>query len=120
MPPRARSKACSISTMGIGLKAAPHLSKMPAELWRFSGGQNRTPFEAPQPKRERFWRQPEVWERRRRAAYAAAHCLPRAPNSRLRILIVTDAWAPQVNGVVRTLEMLGQELRALGHEVRYA
>jgi len=46
--------------------------------------------------------------------------LPRAPNARLRILIVTDAWAPQVNGVVRTLEMLGQDLRALGHEVRYA
>jgi glycosyltransferase involved in cell wall biosynthesis len=33
---------------------------------------------------------------------------------------VTDAWAPQVNGVVRTLEMLGRELRLLGHEVRYA
>ena len=39
---------------------------------------------------------------------------------RLKILIVTDAWAPQVNGVVRTLEMLGRDLRALGHEVRYA
>jgi glycosyltransferase involved in cell wall biosynthesis len=38
----------------------------------------------------------------------------------LKVLIVTDAWAPQVNGVVRTLEMLGQDLRALGHEVRYA
>ena len=38
----------------------------------------------------------------------------------LRVLIVTDAWAPQVNGVVRTLEMLGRELRALGHDVRYA
>lgn len=37
-----------------------------------------------------------------------------------RILIVTDAWAPQVNGVVRTLEILGRELRALGHDVRYA
>jgi glycosyltransferase involved in cell wall biosynthesis len=46
--------------------------------------------------------------------------LPRAPDARLRILIVTDAWAPQVNGVVRTLEMLGRELRALGHEVVYA
>jgi len=33
-------------------------------------------------------------------------------------LIVTDAWAPQVNGVVRTLEMLGRELRTLGHRVR--
>src|SRR6202035_3888257 len=39
---------------------------------------------------------------------------------RLKVFIVTDAWAPQVNGVVRTLEMLGRDLRALGHEVRYA
>ena len=31
-----------------------------------------------------------------------------------RILLVTDAWAPQVNGVVRTLERLVQELRAMG------
>jgi glycosyltransferase involved in cell wall biosynthesis len=38
----------------------------------------------------------------------------------LKILVVTDAWAPQVNGVVRTLEILGSDLRALGHEVRYA
>ena len=39
---------------------------------------------------------------------------------RIKVLIVTDAWAPQVNGVVRTLEMLGRDLRALGHDVRYA
>jgi glycosyltransferase involved in cell wall biosynthesis len=38
----------------------------------------------------------------------------------LRLLIVTDAWAPQVNGVVRTLEILGRDLAAMGHEVRYA
>ena len=37
-----------------------------------------------------------------------------------RVLIVTDAWAPQVNGVVRTLEITGRDLEALGHEVRYA
>jgi len=37
----------------------------------------------------------------------------------IRILIVTDAWRPQVNGVVRTLETLGQNLTAIGHEVRY-
>jgi glycosyltransferase involved in cell wall biosynthesis len=36
----------------------------------------------------------------------------------LKILIVTDAWSPQVNGVVRTLETLGQDLAALGHTVR--
>ena len=37
-----------------------------------------------------------------------------------RVMIVTDAWAPQVNGVVRTLQILGQDLSDLGHEVRYA
>jgi glycosyltransferase involved in cell wall biosynthesis len=31
-----------------------------------------------------------------------------------RILIVTDAWEPQVNGVVRTLQMVARELRSLG------
>jgi 1,2-diacylglycerol 3-alpha-glucosyltransferase/glucuronosyltransferase len=39
---------------------------------------------------------------------------------RLKILIVTDAWRPQVNGVVRTLEHLGHELTAMGYEVQYA
>ena len=34
-----------------------------------------------------------------------------------RILIVTDAWEPQVNGVVRTLNALAHELRAMGHLV---
>ena len=38
----------------------------------------------------------------------------------LKIMIVTDAWRPQVNGVVRTLEVLGEELCALGHQVRFA
>lgn len=36
----------------------------------------------------------------------------------MRILLVTDAWAPQVNGVVRTLERIKQECEALGHAVR--
>ncbi len=34
-----------------------------------------------------------------------------------RIMIVTDAWAPQVNGVVRTLSTVADELRAMGHVV---
>jgi glycosyltransferase involved in cell wall biosynthesis len=38
----------------------------------------------------------------------------------LKILIVSDAWRPQVNGVVRTLEILGRDLEALGHQVRFA
>ncbi len=40
--------------------------------------------------------------------------------AQLKILIVTDAWTPQVNGVVRTLEVLGDDLARLGHQVRYA
>jgi glycosyltransferase involved in cell wall biosynthesis len=35
----------------------------------------------------------------------------------MRILLVTDAWSPQVNGVVRTLQRVQQECQALGHEV---
>jgi len=35
----------------------------------------------------------------------------------MRIAIVTDAWAPQVNGVVRTLEATRAHLLALGHDV---
>lgn len=34
-----------------------------------------------------------------------------------RIVIVTDAWEPQVNGVVRTLSAVAGELRAMGHAV---
>ncbi len=35
----------------------------------------------------------------------------------MRVLIATDAWEPQVNGVVRTLNRTIAELRAMGHEV---
>ena len=35
----------------------------------------------------------------------------------MKILIVTDAWEPQVNGVVRTLKMTRRELERLGHHV---
>ena len=41
--------------------------------------------------------------------------LPPAPSH--RIMIVTDAWLPQVNGVVRTLTTVVDELRAMGHVV---
>jgi glycosyltransferase involved in cell wall biosynthesis len=39
------------------------------------------------------------------------------PATSHRIIIVTDAWAPQVNGVVRTLSTVADELRAMGHVV---
>lgn len=33
----------------------------------------------------------------------------------MKILVVSDAWRPQVNGVVRTYEHLREELEAMGH-----
>lgn len=36
-----------------------------------------------------------------------------------RILIVTDAWYPQTNGVVRCLDAVGKELKGRGHDVQY-
>jgi glycosyltransferase involved in cell wall biosynthesis len=39
------------------------------------------------------------------------------PGSARRILIVTDAWSPQVNGVVRTLQSVRAQLQQLGHVV---
>ena len=35
------------------------------------------------------------------------------------VLIVTDAWYPQINGVVRTLDKTAEELRKLGIEVHF-
>ena len=35
----------------------------------------------------------------------------------MRIALVTDAWAPQVNGVVRTLQSVRAELERMGHAV---
>lgn len=37
--------------------------------------------------------------------------------ARKRVLIATDAWYPQVNGVVRTLDNTCYNLRELGHEI---
>jgi glycosyltransferase involved in cell wall biosynthesis len=35
----------------------------------------------------------------------------------MKIALVSDAWSPQVNGVVRTLGMVTRELTAAGHDV---
>lgn len=35
----------------------------------------------------------------------------------MRILIATDAWTPQVNGVVRTLQAVRTELEQAGHQI---
>ena len=35
----------------------------------------------------------------------------------MKIVIVTDTWLPEVNGVVMTLRHTAAELMAMGHEV---
>lgn len=37
----------------------------------------------------------------------------------MRIVLVTDAWKPQLNGVVRTLGILKSQLEGLGHQPTY-
>ncbi len=37
----------------------------------------------------------------------------------MKIALVTDAWEPQVNGVVRTLKSTARELQAIGHTVKF-
>jgi glycosyltransferase involved in cell wall biosynthesis len=37
----------------------------------------------------------------------------------IRVLVATDAWHPQVNGVVRTLSSLSQSARRLGVEIEF-
>ena len=50
---------------------------------------------------------------------SVTHKMPPSTGLPRRILIVTDAWRPQVNGVVRTLEALARELTQMGHSVHF-
>src|SRR5262245_14956048 len=55
-----------------------------------------------------------LWRRRQRPAAQR-----RSQGPLMRILIATDAWHPQVNGVVRTLTSLAASARRLGVEVDF-
>ena len=52
------------------------------------------------------------------AAAPLTRAAPATDEGPMRICIVTDAWSPQVNGVVRTLTETRRELRRMGHRVR--
>src|ERR1700704_5967818 len=41
------------------------------------------------------------------------------PESAMRVLIGTDAWHPQVNGVVRTLTSLARSAESLGVSIEF-
>lgn len=36
----------------------------------------------------------------------------------MKLIIITDAWHPQINGVVRTYQHFSEEMRKAGHEVK--
>ena len=44
---------------------------------------------------------------------------PDTTKTPMKIVIVTDAWFPQVNGVVRTLKTVGEQVERLGHRVAF-
>lgn len=44
---------------------------------------------------------------------------PYRPDQVLRVLVTTDAWHPQVNGVVRSLEAVAREAPMLGAELQF-
>ncbi len=44
---------------------------------------------------------------------------PKSDVDKPRLLIVTDAWRPQINGVARTMEMLRRECHDLGVRTRF-
>ena len=96
-----------------GLKAAPPLSKMPAAIWRFCAGQRRH-RPAPQIPQSGL---PNLRLYPRRSEPLQPGPIPGVA-ARLKILIVTDAWTPQVNGVVRTVQITASDLAALGHDVK--
>ncbi len=73
-------------------------------FWTWLQAQTISAPERPRPTRS---------DRRLREAITA----PRDDSHPMRILLVTDAWEPQVNGVVRTLTRVLAELRAKGHQV---
>ena len=52
-----------------------------------------------------------------KARVREAASAPHDSQKTLRIMLVTDAWEPQVNGVVRTMTRVVAEMREMGHSV---
>jgi glycosyltransferase involved in cell wall biosynthesis len=87
----------------MSLAFAPHPNPLPA-----SGERERVI--TPRPVYgEREGPAPKAWEGEGQPLASSPECK--------RIAIVTDAWHPQVNGVVRTLSATSDGLAAVGHEV---
>src|SRR4051812_4948261 len=89
--------------MAIGWRAARPWSSIPTAASRSSNG----PPTATSPCSSRAWSRTRM----------PRSITPRHETYSVRLALVTDAWQPQMNGVVRTLMRTCDELRAMGHEV---
>src|SRR5438552_3144452 len=99
--------------MATGWKVAPRSSNIMTGASSWSTGRHSTGFRISRRDALRCLPLPEHPPDCRAAASVLG--LLREPAQ--RILIVSDAWKPQVNGVVRTLATLSEELAAMGHAV---
>src|SRR5689334_20825133 len=97
-PSSRRSTASSIAMTAIGWRAAPPWSSIATAGWRSSNGP---------PSGSSPCSRPASWA----SLWRAERATP------LHLALVTDAWAPQVNGVVRTLQRTKVELERLRQQV---
>src|SRR5260370_39962508 len=100
-----------------GLKAAPRSQKIRTVIWRFCAGHPLRRAAPPLRHLQTASSPPQFPPEAKLTveAPAAPVCGPDIASSPgRRLLIFTDAWAPQVNGVVRTLETLGHDLELRG------
>jgi glycosyltransferase involved in cell wall biosynthesis len=99
---------------GVGERTVyRHFPTKEALLGAFWAWMQSEAFRQPQAPAAPRPRPPPRTDRRLREAITAQ----RDPQRPMRILIATDAWEPQVNGVVRTLTRVVSELQAIGHTV---
>src|SRR5664279_2671761 len=107
------SSACATSTAATGWKAARPWPNATTARSRSSPGRTPARMSRRWPNsRSRKPHDPEKWE----PVFGKDHA---AKERIMKILVATDAWHPQINGVVRTLGHVARAARALGADVEF-